>query len=140
MMSNFVKAATMVTAATICFGAANADPIEDGARIYSERCAVCHGSAGAGDGTVGELFAVKPRDLSRLAADNNKVFPFSEVYQSIDGRRQIAGHGASEMPVWGTYFMDSAIDDPTINDKNAKYITQGRILSLVYYLQSIQQN
>ena len=131
---------TIIATAIAMTTAAAADPIEDGARIYAERCSVCHGALGAGDGAVGELFAVKPRNLALLAMENNKAFPFSEVYQAIDGRRVIAGHGGSEMPIWGPYFMDTAIDDPTINDKNAKYITQGRILSLVYYLQSIQTN
>jgi len=42
------------------------------------------------------------------------------------------------MPVWGTYFMQEAIDNPAINEKNARYITEGRILSLVFYLQTIQ--
>ena len=71
---------------------------------------------------------------------NNGTFPFSEVYQSVDGRRVIAGHGPSEMPIWGEYFMDQAIDDRSLNPKFARQITQGRILSLVYYLQSIQEN
>ncbi|MBT8459946.1 MAG: cytochrome c [Boseongicola sp.] len=131
----------IAAAAFICLaGPLSADPIEDGRTIYAERCVVCHGDAGAGDGMVGELFAVRPKNLANLADENNGAFPFSEVYQAIDGRREIAGHGRSEMPVWGDFFMESAIDDRSINEKNARYITQGRILSLVYYLQSIQSN
>ena len=133
------KLSALVAASVCLAGVAPADPIEDGKRLYSERCAVCHGITGVGDGSVGELFAVKPRNLTSLAADSGNVFPFSEVYQAIDGRREIAGHGRSEMPVWGEYFMWNAIDDPAINEKNARHITQGRILSLVYYLQSIQK-
>ena len=56
-----------------------------GKGIYDDRCAVCHGSTGSGDGIVGELFATKPKNLTMLAADSGGAFPFSEVYQAIDG-------------------------------------------------------
>lgn len=140
MRRSFLSFATLAASVFTFAGVAVADPIEDGAIIYAERCAVCHGDTGAGDGMVGELFAVKPKDLTKLAADNGRVFPFSEVFQSIDGRRLIAAHGNSEMPVWGEFFMESSINDPTINDKNARSVSLGRILALVYYLQSIQSN
>jgi len=122
------------------FAAGGATATEDtlGQEIYQARCAVCHGATGFGDGIIGELFAKRPGNLTTLAKANNGAFPFSEVFQAIDGRREIAGHGRSEMPVWGDYFMVDAIEDPGINEKNARFVTQGRILSIVYYLESIQ--
>ncbi|MGC9368304.1 MAG: c-type cytochrome [Paracoccaceae bacterium] len=139
---SFIKA---VSAGTVVFALTAAAPAlaQDagpGAEIYAERCAVCHGEGGQGDGLVGELFAKKPSDLTLLAKNNNGAFPFSEVYQAIDGRREITGHGRSEMPIWGEFFMDSAISDPRINEKDARMLTQARILSVVYFLQSIQGN
>lgn len=134
-----VSAGAFAAALTAALPAAAQD-VAPGAEIFAERCAVCHGEGGKGDGLVGELFAQKPADLTLLAKNNNGAFPFSEVYQSIDGRKRIVAHGRSEMPIWGEYFMESAIADPRINEKDARMVTQGRILSVVYFLQSIQRN
>ncbi len=110
-----------------------------GKASYDRNCAVCHGPDGAGDGSVAELFEVKPRNLKTLAADNNGAFPFSEVYQSINGRREIQAHGSSEMPIWGDVFLADALPKTIHPGVEAEEIVQGRILSLVYYLQSIQE-
>jgi mono/diheme cytochrome c family protein len=118
--------------------AAQAQDAALGETIYADRCAVCHGDSGAGDGMVGVLFAQPPKDLKLLSRENGGVFPFMDVVQAIDGRAEIDAHGRSEMPVWGTYFMQEAIDNPAINPKNARYITEGRILALTYYLQTMQ--
>ncbi|MBP6012420.1 MAG: cytochrome c [Alphaproteobacteria bacterium] len=37
----------------------------DGANLYDERCALCHGMMGVGDGEAGEKLEVPPADLSR---------------------------------------------------------------------------
>ena len=140
-MSFAIKCAVSgLLAGFLISGTATAQETELGKEIYMDRCAVCHGETGLGDGMVGVLFDKKPKDLTQLAKIHNGAFPFSLVYQSIDGRREIESHGWSQMPIWGKYFMIEAIDDPGINEKNARYVTQGRILSVVYYLQSIQAN
>lgn len=132
-------AAAVVALVALGGSAAAQEEVELGREIYLDRCAICHGPEGAGDGIVGELFAKKPADLKLLSRNANGAFPFSMVYQAIDGRREIAGHGGdSPMPVWGEYFMQSAIDDPRIDPKVARAFTQGRILALTYYLQTIQ--
>ena len=45
-----------------------------------------------------------PADLTRLAEDNNGVFPFARVYDVIDGRFEVATHGTRDMPVWGEVY------------------------------------
>lgn len=129
------------TLALICVftGGVQAQDTGFGKASYDNNCAVCHGADGAGDGMVAELFSQKPRNLRTLAADNNGAFPFSEVYQSINGRRDIQGHGSSEMPIWGAYFLADALPKTVHPGVEAEEIVQGRILSLVYYLQSIQE-
>ncbi len=117
-----------------------AQTAEVGQEIFLDRCSVCHGDGGAGDGMVAALFSdtEKPKDLTQIAKKNGGVFPFDAVYQAIDGRREIRAHGYSRMPIWGEYFMEEAIADPTQNPKNARAVTEGRILAVVYYLQTIQ--
>jgi mono/diheme cytochrome c family protein len=110
-----------------------------GKSLFEKNCSVCHGMSGAGDGPVAELFTQKPSNLRLLAKQNNGAFPFSEVYQSINGRRDIAAHGNSEMPIWGDLFLEEALPVTIHPGVNAEDIVQGRILALTYYLQSIQE-
>ena len=131
--------ATASLFALSCVGA-TAQDVSLGQEIFMDRCAVCHGEAGAGDGMVAELFDAneKPDDLTQIAKMNDGVFPFDDVVQAVDGRREIRAHGYSRMPIWGEYFMEDALADTSVNPKNAKEITQGRILAIAYYLQTIQ--
>ena len=115
-----------------------AQDVSVGKEIFQDRCAVCHGAEGKGDGLVGELFQHRPKNLTLLAKENGGVFPLEKVYQAIDGRSKIAGHGGSNMPIWGEYFMVDALADQRIDPKAARDIVAGRIYAVVYYLQSIQ--
>lgn len=138
-MTGLSRLALLIAGAAALSTPGHAQDASIGQEIFQQRCSICHGPTGAGEGIVGELFTQKPKDLRLLAKEAGGAFPFSEVYQAIDGRREIAGHGSSEMPIWGEYFMTEAIDNPAINEKDARLMTQGRILSVVYYLQTIQQ-
>ena len=109
-----------------------------GANLFRQNCAVCHGGEGAGDGMVAELFAQPPKNLRILASENNGAFPFSEVYQAINGRREIRGHGDSEMPIWGDLFLAEAQPMTFHPGLEAEEVVQGRILALTYYIQTIQ--
>lgn len=64
--------------------------------MFVEKCAVCHGATGAGDGMVGLLFAQKPKDLQLLAKENKGEFPDARVYGSVEGSLDIAADGNSE--------------------------------------------
>lgn len=120
-------------------GSAGAQETIFGKASYDRYCAVCHGENGVGDGMVAELFDQAPKNLRKLAAENNGAFPFSEVYQSINGRREIRAHGNSEMPIWGDIFIAEAMPKSIHPGVEPEEIVQGRILSVVYYLQSIQE-
>lgn len=138
-MKDFRSAAIIpALAAMVSAMPASAQQTEVGKEIYLDRCSVCHGAEGGGDGVVGELLERRPKNLKLLAKDNGGVFPVDAVYQSIDGRSLIPGHGNPDMPIWGEYFMVQAIEDRAINPKDARAVSEGRILSVVYFLQSIQ--
>ncbi len=104
-----------------------------GRKVYEQNCAVCHGREAKGDGVAMSLLTTKPADLTQIAKRNNGEFPFWKVYRVIDGREDIKGHGTRDMPIWGEEFRTQAGSSPTAESQ-----VRGRILELVYYLQSIQ--
>jgi mono/diheme cytochrome c family protein len=104
-----------------------------GKKVYDTNCAVCHGREAKGDGVAMSLLTVKPADLTQIAKKNNGEFPFWKVYGIIDGREQIKAHGERDMPIWGAEFRVDASSTPT-----AESMVRGRVLELVYFLQSIQ--
>lgn len=101
---------------------------------YNQSCASCHGEAGKGNGIVANVLMVKPTDLTQLSKKNGGEFPFWRVYGVIDGREEVKGHGSRDMPVWGQVFRSQAATSPV-----AESIVRGRILELVYYIQSLQK-
>ena len=107
-----------------------------GKPTYEQSCAVCHGLAGKGDGGAANILTVKPADLTQVSKKNGGEFPFWRVYRIIDGREEaIKGHGSREMPIWGTEFRATAGS----GNPGAESAVRGRILELIYYLQSIQE-
>lgn len=109
--------------------------IAGGELEYQNYCAVCHGVDGRGQGIMRKFLTVPPANLRRLALTSGGKFPFWEVYRKIDGQTEIRGHGTREMPVWGDRFRAQAGGD----GKTAQTQAAGRILSLVFYLQYIQE-
>lgn len=132
----------MLFAASIVLGLGASQAMSQDSRLgeeeFQQRCAVCHGAEGAGDGMVGELFATRPKDLRVLSRENGGAFPFDRVASSIDGRMEIAGHGATEMPVWGDFLMTEALEARSINEKDARTVVDARIIALANYIQSLQ--
>lgn len=83
--------------------AGNGNPGRD---AYFRYCSACHGITGQGDGEVAASLRAQPTDLTRLAEKHGGTYPYEEVRQSIDGRKRIAAHGSSAMPVWGEVFVE----------------------------------
>ncbi|MBI3245450.1 MAG: c-type cytochrome [Deltaproteobacteria bacterium] len=104
-----------------------------GKNVYDQNCAVCHGREAKGDGGAVSLLTVKPADLTQIAKRAGGTFPFWKVYGVIDGREEVKGHGTRDMPIWGAEFRAQAGSSPAAESQ-----TRGRVLELVYYLQSIQ--
>lgn len=106
-----------------------------GEQEYMVACAGCHGESAMGDGPLAELLKISPANLSELTRANDGRFPFEMVLVTIDGRDEVRAHG-SPMPIWGERFQASATSQ---RGETAEMVARGRILSLVYYLQSIQK-
>ena len=105
-----------------------------GKPAFEQYCATCHGRDGKGGGGASNLLTVKPTDLTMISKNNNGTFPFWRIYGVVDGREEeIKGHGTRDMPIWGAEFRAQAASSITAQSQ-----VRGRILELVYYLQSIQ--
>lgn len=104
----------------------------DGASLFRDHCASCHGVSGRGDGAVAKFLKLPPANLTRISARNAGVYPAERVGRTIDGRQFVRTHGESTMPVWGPIFARS----PIVADEAA---IDARIHALVEYIQSIQE-
>ena len=77
----------------------------EGAQIFRDYCAACHGTDGKGDGPAAPALRHAPPDLTLLAHRNGGKFPRDRVKAIIAGQEQsVAAHGSREMPVWGPVF------------------------------------
>lgn len=133
-----MRLASIMTAAFLTGSALTATTAmaeETGQSLYTDACASCHGAAGMGEGTMAEFMSVKVPSLRDLSKNNDGVFPMLDVIQIIDGRTGVRGHG-SEMPVWGRQFKAEMLDEAGIY--GSEVYARGKILSLAYYLESIQ--
>lgn len=108
---------------------------ESGQRLYQDGCATCHGAAAMGEGPLAEFMSVRVPNLQELSKNNDGVFPMLDVIQIIDGRTGVRAHG-SGMPVWGSQFKAEVLEDAGIY--GSEIYARGKILSLAYYLESIQ--
>ncbi len=65
-----------------------------GRQKYDIYCAVCHGPTGAGDGSVADKMAVKPRNLLTAEA---KAFSDGRIYHAIMAGRGVMGSYSSQI-------------------------------------------
>lgn len=101
----------------------------DGATIFRNYCASCHGADGKGHGPVAPALRVNLPDLTRLTRAGGE-FPTARVRKIIEGEQNPAAHGSREMPVWGPVFHQIDVDQDLGNV---------RIDNLTKYIESIQR-
>lgn len=114
--------------------------VANGRRLYQWYCEFCHGMKGKGDGPMAASLTVKPADLTQIRKKHGGKFPFWETYRQIEGedgsQQEVKGHGSRVMPLWGTVFKQQ-------EERKEPYLQEdlviGRLLSLMYYLESIQE-
>ena len=110
-----------------------------GKSSFGARCASCHGADGKGGGEIAGLFRIPPADLTTLAERAGGKFPFVDVYYTLIRGMEQPGHGDSDMPVWGDYFVADSLEDRGVTPGEAIEIAAGRAMSLALYLESIQE-
>ena len=104
---------------------------EAGRQRFEQNCGICHGLDGKGMGAFSELLNVVPPDLTVLTKRNNGYFPFTDIYNAIDGRNIPLSHGSAGMPIWGDRYKQSVTD-------GSETLVRGRILEVILYLQWLQ--
>ena len=102
-----------------------------GGYLFKTYCATCHGTSARGDGPLADSMRRRPANLTEIAKRNKGTFPRDMVYQIIDGRQKVPGHGGPDMPVWGDAFLRTA-------DGADEASVKHRIQALVDYLETLQ--
>ena len=81
-----------------------------GQRVYVERCAICHGPEGRGDGPAAPSFVPRPRDFA-LGEYKYKSTPEDQPASAADLRRTVTdGLPASAMPYWRDILSEAEIE------------------------------
>ena len=100
----------------------------DGAQLFREHCAVCHGQDGKGNGPAASALKRPIGDLTKVPADKNGKFPFLAIQEQIRNG-SIAEHGTVDMPIWGKLFTP-------MGGKPAD--SEMRVHAVTKYIESIQ--
>jgi len=110
--------------------AATQSDITSGKQTYMDYCAACHGADGRGHGPAASALKTPPPDLRTLASRHGDKFPESYVVRVVRFGDPSAGHGSSEMPIWGPVF--------SMQNNGDEIGVRRRIQNLCEYLASIQ--
>ncbi len=110
---------------------------QSGKQDYVTYCADCHGSDAKGNGPALATIpmTLPPSDLTQLAKKNGGKFPFAEVVDTIDGRKNIPSHERIQMPFLGTTLQKPGKEFTSESDAEVKR----RIESMARYVESLQQ-
>src|SRR5208282_956760 len=104
----------------------------DGASIFRNHCATCHGLDGRGNGPASKALKPELPDLTRLSQRNGGAFPVIHVRTTImfGADDLLPAHGSREMPIWGPIFHEIEVDQDLGNV---------RLENVTRYLESIQR-
>jgi mono/diheme cytochrome c family protein len=104
----------------------------DGATIFRNNCAACHGLEGRGDGPVSKVLKRNVPDLTGLSVRNGGTFPAVHVRTTIMSGTDnlLPAHGSKTMPIWGPIFHEIEFGQDFGNV---------RLENITKYLESIQR-
>ena len=104
----------------------------DGASVFRNYCAACHGPDGRGHGPVSKALKKKVPDLTKLSRRNGGAFPAIHVRTTIMSGADdlLPAHGSKQMPIWGPIFHDIEFDQDLGNV---------RLENVTNYLESMQR-
>ncbi len=109
---------------------------EDGAVVFQQACAGCHGAEAHGDGPTAALLSVPVPDLTGIARRNDGIFDPVRIVEIIDGREGLAAHGGP-MPMFGGLLTGKSVVIDAWDGSPVS--TTEAILSVVRWLETQQQ-
>jgi len=105
-----------------------------GKAVYNERCIMCHGPSGRGDGDFADELIKMPADLTVLAMENGGDFPRLRVTQAIDGYAR-GGHFSGAMPEFGPLLVESEMLESGEGEVTP---APRQLVAVVDYLETLQ--
>ena len=118
--------------------AQQADAVEAGRQQFADKCAVCHGETGIGDGVLAEGLRQTPADLTRISERNGGTFPTSETFSKIWGRDDeiISTHNMREMPA---FYNAPVFGHDKDFEESAGRLSPQQIQDIIAFLVTIQE-
>ena len=107
----------------------------DGAELFDNICAVCHGSNGKGDGPAAPALIKPVPDLTVLSTNNDGEYPLKYVEKAISGNSRIIAHGTIDMPVWEDELLALR---PDWKSSQRRSFTEKRIRNLAEHIEGMQ--
>jgi len=139
MMRGF---ALLIGAAVVlgaCVGQNMPEPGE-GAALFAENCAMCHGATARGDGELADEIRAelgrRPSDLTTIARRNDGVFPRAEVLSYIDGYTR-GRLPEQNMPEFGLLLEGPTV--PVDTGDGVMSPVPRPLVALMVYLESVQR-
>jgi mono/diheme cytochrome c family protein len=107
----------------------------EGAQLFADNCAACHGTSATGDGVLVSELTQKPADLTRISARNGGTFPRAQVLSVIDGYSK-GTHPGRVMPEFGLLLEGDTVP---VEVDGVLTPTPRPLAALLAYLEDIQQ-
>jgi mono/diheme cytochrome c family protein len=103
----------------------------EGAQIFRNHCAACHGADGRGHGPASVALKHPVPDLTLISRRSGGKFPYQRVRKIIAGDDpRLPAHGDREMPIWGPIFHEVESDQDW---------GEVRLDAITKHMESIQQ-
>ena len=109
--------------------------VPEGAQLFADNCAACHGTSATGDGVLVSELTQKPADLTRISARNGGTFPRAQVLSVIDGYSK-GSHPGRIMPEFGLLLEGDTVP---VEVDGVLTPTPRPLAALLAYLEDIQQ-
>jgi hypothetical protein len=110
--------------------------IDIGKAEYEQKCIICHGILGKGDGAYSKMLNKPATDLTTLSKKNGGVFPFARVFETIEGTHELMRTEHGRCPFGAKEYRSSKYYDEYLHEENVdrSYFARSRILALTEYI------